>query len=305
MDFLTQQLIATANRLLNALHELRDCIDNLAKKLQEQSRAQHDASETAQQAQHAPPILSAELKITHPIEVKTERKVYEKVVSTFTLAFVAAYTIITIFIFCESKRSADAATNAADTTARQLELTQRPWVFVNDATVVSPLTFDKDGAHVTFEITIHNSGLTPAANALIVPRLYPLQLIESPKLPIERLCDATSYISSSTGLLIFPNTDSPPQALTLVMSKKEIEDNTHSGGLDITPFICVLYRPTFRKDGPGYPSGIRYSLSPTIWPDKTTSIPANQLSLIRNGFLAKKHTSPVTANPTIGTAPNP
>jgi hypothetical protein len=216
---------------------------------------------------------------------RLEKKAY--CTAHWTMVFLIIYTGLTLIVAVMSIISGFAAKKSADTATNQLELTLRPWVFVKDAKVVSPLTFDKEWAHVTFEITLHNSGLTPAVNAVISPKLYPLPLIETAKRPIERLCDATSYANSSTGLLLFPNTDSPPQTLTFGMSKGEIADNTHDGVLVITPLICVLYRPTFRKDGAGYSSGIQYALWPTIWPDKTTSLPANQLPLVRNGFFGE------------------
>lgn len=270
--------------MTDSISENRDAPHSDREPAKRPNRAVQQVPEAPTKSEFPP----SESKCCKPCEKKRDWFDYGKIgLEIAGFAVICVYAAYTIKIYCANQKSADAAKSAADTAASQLELTQRPWVFVKDAKVASPLTFDKDGAHVTFEITIHNSGLTPAVNALILPKLYPLPLIESARPPVERLCDATSYASSTTGLLIFPNTDSPPQTLTFGISKKEVGDNTHSGVLVITPFICVLYRPTFRKGGPGYSSGLQYSLWPTIWPDKTTSIPVNRLPLVRNGFFGE------------------
>jgi type II secretory pathway component PulL len=62
-----------------------------------------------------------------------------------TLLFLIVYTGLTLIVAYQSIRSADATKKSADTAASQLELTQRPWVYVKDAEVASPLVFDKDG----------------------------------------------------------------------------------------------------------------------------------------------------------------
>lgn len=252
----------------------------------------------AQQTQGQPHVpISAGIPATPPakshceITCKTEKTTWDKFkdgAEIVGICLLAVYTLYSIKMYCANKRAADAATKAANVASRQMELTQRPWVFVKEARVVSPLIFDNNGAEVTVEITVHNSGLSPASNVSVIPKLYPLHAVEPSESPIEGLCNATSYTSSNAGLLVFPNTDGPPQSLTFGLGKKEIQENTRHGILVVTPFICVLYRPTFRKDGPGYSSGIQYFLWPTIWPDKTTQIPANQLPLNRNGFFGEE-----------------
>ncbi|HEY4053610.1 MAG TPA: hypothetical protein VGL74_07705, partial [Terriglobales bacterium] len=97
MDFLTQQFIATAHRLRRELRELIERISVLNQRLQEQSRAIHNAQEAHNQAHHTPPVLSAVLQVPDPIKVKTEPKAkekdrYQQFVDTGTLVFVAAYT---------------------------------------------------------------------------------------------------------------------------------------------------------------------------------------------------------------------
>jgi hypothetical protein len=186
----------------------------------------------------------------------------------------------------ETRKSANAAQKAADTAATALELTQRPWVFVKDAKVISPLTFDKEGAHVTFEITLRNSGLSPAINIQIVPKLYPLPSKEETAHPVERLCNGKSYHGGSIGgMMLFPSTESPAQKMNVGLNSQEIAKAEHSGMIVITPFICVLYNPTFKDVG--YSSGVQYLMWPTIWPDKTKSIPISALPLDRNGFFGE------------------
>lgn len=206
-----------------------------------------------------------------------------------TLIFLVAYTGLTLVVAYQSIRSADATKKSADTAATQLELTQRPWVYVKDAEVASPLVIDKDGAHVTLNITLHNSGPSPAVGVSLVPRLYVFPAQESTIPPVERLCDAHNYFGPGIthGLMIFPNSDSPLQSMTVTLGNNEIMNGAHHGVIMYSPFICVLYRPTFRDTGPGYSSAIQYSFWPAIFVGKTAVIPQSALYMQRTGFFGE------------------
>lgn len=212
-----------------------------------------------------------------------------RVIAGFTIVIALtgiAYTLFAGLQWSEMRNATTAATRAANTAARQLELTERPWVFVKGAKVVSPLTFDKDGAHVTFEVVVRNSGLSPAVNVEIEPRLYLLS--KSKNNSIDALCDAASYVGEALhGMMLPPDTDSQPKMITVGLGTQELAADPgyrHSGILAITPFICVLYRPSFRDGGPGYSTSVQYWLWPTIWPKRTPVTPSNNLPLYSAGF---------------------
>jgi hypothetical protein len=196
-----------------------------------------------------------------------------------------------------AKVSVDAAQISANIATSQLELTERPWVFFKDARVVSPLTFDSNGATVTFEIVLRNSGPSPAVDVWLLPRLYLLPKKQDAIPPVERLCDnKTPKGMSRHGLTLFSGTDSPPQRITVGLSKDEMakagaEHPAMQSGpiVVITPLVCVSYSATFKPDT-RYSSGIQYLLWPTIWLDKMrpgSSIPIEELPLNRGEFFGE------------------
>ena len=86
-------------------------------------------------------------------------------VGALTLIMLTLYTWYTAKMYSANKKSADAATkaakaaeHAADIAAAQLELTERPWIVADIVGITSPLTFDKEGAHIVVEFTVKNTG---------------------------------------------------------------------------------------------------------------------------------------------------
>ena len=257
--------------------------------------------------------LDASDEQVHPATTKSEvppticqcqRSLHEKkhwidyatvILELVGLSILCVYAGYTIKIYYANKEAADAATLATNTAVRQLELTERPWVFVKDARVVSPLTFGANGAQVEFEIVLRNSGHSPAVEVFLYPQLYLLHGEEGTIPPVERMCvNKVPKGESRPGLTVFPETDSAPQKITVGLSRKEMADaSQHPPGVStiagITPIICVWYRPTFNPDARYY-SGIQYLLWPTIWPDKMppgSSVPITSLSLDRNPFFGE------------------
>ena len=207
------------------------------------------------------------------------------------LVFLIVYTVFTGLMYRANRQAAKAAESAANTAARQLELTERPWVSIEDARVTSPLTFGPDGAHVGIEIVLRNSGASPAVEVSITPKLYLLPRQEGTPRPVDRLCNNNIPPGISLpGLTLFPNTDSPAERYDVTLSKEEMITSAHGGPIVvITPVICVAYRPTFNPEARYY-SGIQYLLWPTIFLDKMTrgsSIPIDKLPLSRNGFFGE------------------
>ena len=47
-------------------------------------------------------------------------------------------------------------------TRKELELSQRPWVSLENFSIASPLTFDRNGARVTIGWEVKNTGHSPA-----------------------------------------------------------------------------------------------------------------------------------------------
>lgn len=51
---------------------------------------------------------------------------------------------------------------------------ERPWVLVDHVQVKSALVFDETGVHLDFDLTLRNTGKSPARNLTVEARLYPM-----------------------------------------------------------------------------------------------------------------------------------
>lgn len=164
MNFLIQKFITTANRLAREWSELRQRIAVLDQKVQDQERSIHEAHEAAKEARKTTPILSAELKVPDPIQIKTApedkekgRKIYDSTVASLTLLFVGAYTVITILLLCQSKKANENAQRAFITSQQANVTIGRPDGTVADIVWPKGKT-GKAGLVVYFQ----NSGHMPA-----------------------------------------------------------------------------------------------------------------------------------------------
>jgi hypothetical protein len=169
----------------------------------------------------------------------------------------------------ELHTSAEAAKRAADTAGRELELSERPWVSA-DLTLVGPLVFDKDGAHVTARLSLKNSGHSPAVRGFYnIDFFAPFLMHPDPRKRRDDLCKNTtgeSALPSNAWLskTWFPG-DQPPVDIKIGMSERDI----HAAMVEIPdalfpnareryginpprpPYIfpvvitCIAYRPSF------------------------------------------------------------
>jgi hypothetical protein len=156
---------------------------------------------------------------------------------------------------------ANAAKSAADTSKQEMELSQRPWLIVK-AAVAGPLTYDRDGGHITLHYAIVNVGHSPATAVNIWPEFYiangkkPLALVEQ-----RRLCTQQVPTGTRIGETIFPGS-SPFEVNELFsMSRSDIDDSLrYFGGKFFVASIvdCVTYHASFGKQA--YYVGSSYEL---------------------------------------------
>lgn len=69
---------------------------------------------------------------------------------------------------------------------------ERPWVLVDQVQVKSALIFDETGVHLDFDLTLKNTGKSPARNVTVEARLYPM----SPSLS-DHGDDKTAFVLSA------------------------------------------------------------------------------------------------------------
>lgn len=158
-----------------------------------------------------------------------------------------------------TKESADAAKRVAETSAKELELTQRPWVKVQ-ATISGPLTFDSNGVSVSLLVAISNIGRTPAMGLWVYPKLILGQPKADPVRDRASLCEDAASLSSIIGYTLYPNDKPFEQGWTFSASKTEIAE-----ALKNIPFlvpialVCVGYHPYFNEKTP-YFTGVTYTI---------------------------------------------
>jgi len=175
-----------------------------------------------------------------------------------------------------STNSAEAAKNSADTAARELELSERPWVDA-DVRINGPLAFNVNGANLSILITLRNTGHSPAFNTTINPQLMIIFGGPDPFQLRNEVCQgAVKQVSSyGFGVSLFPNSDfqSP---MSVGLGKQDIEkaEASFSGELrgkivGLNLVVCIAYRPTFNNTSV-YTTGYIFDV---IEIDKNTNLP--------------------------------
>jgi len=134
--------------------------------------------------------------------------------------------------------------------AKELELSERPWVFF-DASITSPLTFDSSGARVGVRIVSRNTGHSPAAGISWQVKIIPFIPAPNAVGERERICKETEMqqaVNERTSYMLFPGGDIQ-QDWVLKMDRGDIERTTKVNVGFITPTViaCVVYHPTFKK----------------------------------------------------------
>lgn len=183
---------------------------------------------------------------------KTERHWWHDKVEPFVqmagILLLGVYIGYTVKMYSANQKAADAAASAADAYAKELELSERPWV---DAAVGinGPFSFDVNGAHLNVLITAHNSGHTPALNTTVSP--YALIEFGGPnpyQFRDQKCRDVVQMVRTSrSGVSLFPGSTIPYPA-TVDLSKEDIAKGSKQvkGQISFLKLIvCIAYQPTF------------------------------------------------------------
>lgn len=178
------------------------------------------------------------------------------------------------------------------TSAAQLSVaTQRPWVSA-DVSLAGPLTYDGNGANISLELLLTNSGHTPALYVWpwIVP--YLLKTGRDPRDEQKVRCDEVRnrpFSHSELGVMIAAQ-QTFPITLTTTIRKDEIEGSRFQTGERVmSPIIvgCVNYQFTF-GERKRHQTGFIYKLDRikpdqpghfAIFPDDG-DVPAGRLVLV-------------------------
>jgi hypothetical protein len=215
MKSLLQESIATLKELRNCLLDIPIKLSALRDAVDEQTKTIHETRKANDDANHPTPVIRADLQVPHPIEVQTDpkdkhtgRENLKFVISTLTLLFVAGYTVITWFIFCESKN----ATNIAHHT---LVMSERSWVGQSGPITLKFFNSADHQLAANIHLTLENFGHSPAVFVFHAVELVPHNDLAN---AADRTCKSAAAIAgikvpgmvvgksslSLTGQVIFP-----------------------------------------------------------------------------------------------------
>ncbi len=162
----------------------------------------------------------------------------------------------------QNKNSLKASIGQLAAMQKHTEVSERPWLSL-EASIASPFTFGADGARVTFQFTVKNSGKSPAVGVFLEPELYTLSLKKNPVAERRRLCSELIKRGPALGETVFPG-EVMPMLNGLNLTPRDMAENSApgGGGLFIYVIACVAYRPPFGEypQAPYY-TGILYDLS--------------------------------------------
>lgn len=215
---------------------------------------------------------------------------------------------VNFFQMRATNRAADAAKLAAETATKDLELSQRPWVSLDNFTIESPLKFDSSGsATIIFGFEVKNTGRSPAIRGFWQEDFF-LQFGERPS-PVKKRDDACNFaVYGSTKVTDpriaetwFPGNGLPRRigvaisaediAKALQIPKQVFPAAPHAKEFDyIYPdlVVCVAYRAAFTDTQ--YHTGYILELMRSnakisyISPMKSGEIPASELKLAIHPF---------------------
>jgi hypothetical protein len=196
---------------------------------------------------HFPPNLENERKADN--ERKHAREDKRFIVEIVTAILILVYAGFTLWQSISARSSANAAKEAANaamkqaqTSADQLALSERPWIS-SDVIVTSPFTFDVNGANLSLEFALRNSGLTPATQVSAFARFV------APPGPgnggdiKKTVCNEAIEDGHISEITIFPATE-VKEDRKFYASSEEITRFMQHGQLSLDVAVCIAYRST-------------------------------------------------------------
>jgi hypothetical protein len=162
-----------------------------------------------------------------------------------------------------TQQVANAARSTAETTARQLEISQRPWVSI-DTYILGPLTFSPGGsAQATLRFVVRNVGNSPAMGLSVQPVMYIASRDnQDPLMERSKVCEENRTRGVGADGTLFPKGELTKTMTFSGDSKDILKDSNRTGSFSPAVIVCASYRSTF-DDRPRYTTGIIYYLRRT------------------------------------------
>ena len=252
MDFFKQRFFTTAGGVRKELAGISTLLTGVQDSLATQNATIDEANKASKESNNATQRLLLRVESQRLIVHEAVRPSRENPLQWLKLALevgtflvVAAYTALVAFQFVQAKESTDAAKRSADIAAKQLEMSERPWVDA-DITLNGPLYYNINGGNLQLKYTLRNTGHSPAFNAVIIPQVVFAYGGPDPVLKRNELCNLAAHDYGS-GITVFPNTTFV-QAVNVGIAKEDIAKATKTTqGYVMAPTLvtCIAYRPTF------------------------------------------------------------
>jgi hypothetical protein len=174
--------------------------------------------------------------------------------------------------------------DAGKQTARQLGLTERPWISFS-VKLIGPVTFDNEnGMRVSISIELTNFGKSPAIGIWIYPHFFlPYQAARNVIDERKRIYRESIYPpTDGWGKILFPGTNPPLiEEINIGTSAAEVErgmfGNAVESAVAVQIIVCVGYRSTLDEAARHY-TAVIYELEtfdPNI-PHMSISLPAKR-----------------------------
>lgn len=165
---------------------------------------------------------------------------YSGFITAVATAVIAAFTIELYFV----------SNRQWQTTDKELNLSQRPWVGLDLTTLnVDALTFNAKGGFITIAGEMKNTGHSVAVHTLSYIRIMDVsQLPKNAQMKTARLCDSPRNSAQTVGYMLFPEDRAPitqgaqfyPEDIAYGLSHALIKGR-------ITPMVvvCIQYQSVF------------------------------------------------------------
>lgn len=267
LERIRRDISAVADRMGSVQQMLQEYIaaQRTSQESNDKDSQNHKKLEVAAEVRYADAVEEqgrAENKKSRRIQLATAIGTWSAVLAASVYAGIAAYQA------CQMRIATVASQQSVIIARKELELSERPWIAA-EVSLVGPLVFDANGAHVTIRIDIKNVGHSVALNVMPDIALFGLQ--EAPvgiRKAQKRICSGSNEAAGKTGsgYMIFPGVKIPPIYLRPSIDASQIRaavlQHAEPGTrlLDLHLLGCISYNSTLGK-GSLYQTGIAFEVA--------------------------------------------
>jgi len=193
--------------------------------------------------------------------VPLSRSVARRIVSDPVALFSLVLATLTWRLIVVGRYQHKAAMSALDLANAEFVSAHRPWV-PDSVSIVSPLTFDSHGAHLTVRFMLKNTGTWPATQVLPSVRLEPEIITGEAGNRVTNLNREVNRGADDMGVTVFPGEEPFPFDVGVMMSPEKMNEGRL--GVDNAFYLriflvgALVYRGL---NGAKHQTGIAYEIA--------------------------------------------